>query len=75
MLLLELGVGMNTHGIIKYPFWQMAAQNPNADYVSINAGEAYGTGRNQGEGDLCEWGYWGGYLPMSLTLLYGMGII
>lgn len=41
MLLLELGVGMNTPGIIKYPFWQMAAQNPNADYVSINAGEAY----------------------------------
>ena len=38
---LELGVGMNTPGIIKYPFWQMAAQNPNADYVSINAGEAY----------------------------------
>ena len=32
---------MNTPGIIKYPFWQMAAQNPNADYVSINAGEAY----------------------------------
>ena len=41
MLLLELGVGMNTPGIIKYPFWQMAAQNPNAYYVSINAGEAY----------------------------------
>lgn len=41
MLLLELVVGMNTPGIIKYPFWQMAAQNPNAYYVSINAGEAY----------------------------------
>ena len=41
MLLLELGVGMNTPGIIKYPFWQMAAQNPNAYYVSINAREAY----------------------------------
>ena len=75
MLLLELGVGMNTPGIIKYPFWQMAAQNPNAYYVSINAGGSLCTGRNQGEGYLCEWGYWGGYLPMSLTLLYGMGII
>lgn len=41
MLLLELGVGMNTPGIIKYPFWQMAAQNSNAYYASINAGEAY----------------------------------
>ena len=40
ILLLELGVGYNTPGIIKYPFWQMAAQNPEAAYVCVNYGEA-----------------------------------
>lgn len=40
VLLLELGVGMNTPVIIKYPFQRMAAQNPNAVYCSINLGEA-----------------------------------
>lgn len=37
---LELGVGGNTPGIIKYPFWQMTAENPNASYICINYGEA-----------------------------------
>ncbi len=37
---LELGVGGNTPGIIKYPFWQMTAENPKAEYVCINKGEA-----------------------------------
>ena len=41
ILYLELGVGMNTPGIIKYPFWRMAYQNPKATYVCINYGEAY----------------------------------
>lgn len=41
VLFLELGVGMNTPVIIKYPFWRMTAQNPNAAYVCINYGEAY----------------------------------
>ncbi len=41
MLFWELGVGMNTPGIIKYPFWQMTAKNPNAIYACINYGEAY----------------------------------
>jgi hypothetical protein len=36
----ELGVGYNTPGIIKYPFWQMTNQNPRAFYVSLNNGEA-----------------------------------
>ncbi|MBQ8035676.1 MAG: Sir2 silent information regulator family NAD-dependent deacetylase [Proteobacteria bacterium] len=40
VLFLELGVGANTPGIIKYPFWQMTTQNPNAIYVCINFGEA-----------------------------------
>ena len=39
ILFLELGVGYNTPGIIKYPFWQMTAQNKNAEYVCINQGE------------------------------------
>lgn len=41
LLYLELGVGNNTPGIIKYPFWQMTAANPKAIYASINYGEAY----------------------------------
>ena len=40
ILFLELGVGYNTPGIIKYPFWQMTAENPQAVYVCINYGEA-----------------------------------
>lgn len=40
VLFLELGVGMNTPVIIKYPFWQMTAQNPKATYVCLNLGEA-----------------------------------
>lgn len=41
ILYLELGVGGNTPGIIKYPFWQMTYNNPNASYVCINLSEAY----------------------------------
>ncbi len=40
ILYLELGVGFNTPGIIKYPFWQRVAKDPNAVYVCINAQEA-----------------------------------
>lgn len=40
ILFLELGVGYNTPGIIKYPFWQMTAANPRAIYACINYGEA-----------------------------------
>lgn len=40
VLFLELGVGRNTPGIIKYPFWQMTEKNPNAGYACINFGEA-----------------------------------
>ena len=39
ILYLELGVGSNTPGIIKYPFWRMTAENPRAVYVCINLGE------------------------------------
>ena len=40
ILFLELGVGYNTPVIIKYPFWQMTAKNPNAIYACINHGQA-----------------------------------
>ena len=41
ILYLELGVGMNTPVIIKFPFWQYAVENTKAFYVCINKGEAY----------------------------------
>lgn len=40
LLLLELGVGYNTPVIIKYPFWQMTAENRQATYACLNKGEA-----------------------------------
>lgn len=40
ILFLELGVGYNTPAIIKYPFWQMTADNPKSTYACINYGKA-----------------------------------
>lgn len=40
VVFLELGVGYNTPGIIKYPFWRMTAANPRAVYACVNKGEA-----------------------------------
>ena len=40
VLFLELGVGYNTPAIIKYPFWHMTAENPDAIYACLNYGEA-----------------------------------
>lgn len=40
VLYLELGIGGNTPGIIKYPFWKMTAENPKALYACVNHGEA-----------------------------------
>ncbi|MCD7920592.1 MAG: Sir2 silent information regulator family NAD-dependent deacetylase [Clostridiales bacterium] len=40
-LFMELGVGYNTPVIIKYPFWQMTAKNPEATYACINKGETF----------------------------------
>ncbi len=39
-LYLELGVGYNTPGIIKVPFWCWTVQNKNAVYACVNQGEA-----------------------------------
>ena len=41
ILFLELGVGMNTPVIIKYPFWQMTAENPHALYATVNRTQAF----------------------------------
>lgn len=40
VLFLELAVGFNTPGIIKYPFWRMTEENPKAVYACVNLGEA-----------------------------------
>ncbi len=44
VLYFELGVGMNTPVIIKYPFWRYTAANPYATYTCVNYGEAYAHG-------------------------------
>ena len=41
ILFMEIGVGMNTPVIIKYPFWQMTNDNEKAVYVCLNFNEAY----------------------------------
>ena len=40
VLYLELGVGFNTPGIIKYPFWRLTKDNPQAVYACLNYGQA-----------------------------------
>lgn len=40
VLFLELGVGWNTPGIIKYPFRRMSTRNERAVYACVNLGEA-----------------------------------
>ena len=40
-LYLELGVGMNTPGIIKYPFWQRVYAEKESRYACLNLELAY----------------------------------
>ena len=40
-LFLDLGTGMNTPAIVKFSFWRMANEWPDAAYACINLGEAY----------------------------------
>ena len=59
MLFLELGVGGNTPGIVKFSFWRMTAENPKAIYACVNLGEAYAPGEIAGraicmDGDIGE---------------------
>ncbi len=44
VLYLELGVGGNTPGIIKYPFWRLTLANDDATYACLNYGEAFAPG-------------------------------
>ena len=44
VLYLELGVGGNTPGIIKYPFWRFTAENPQATYACLNKGQTLAPG-------------------------------
>ena len=37
---LDLGTGWNTPGIVKFPFWRMTEEWPDATYVCLNRGEA-----------------------------------
>ena len=41
VLFLEIGIGMNTPVICKYPFWQMTNDNPKAVYACLNFNVAY----------------------------------
>ena len=41
VLYLELGVGLNTPVIIKYPFWKMVIENLNSTYACVNYNEAF----------------------------------
>lgn len=38
---LETAVGFNTPGIVKFSFWKMTGQWPDATYVCLNQGQAY----------------------------------
>lgn len=41
VVFLELGVGGNTPGIVKYPFWAYTLDDPDALYVCVNLGESF----------------------------------
>jgi len=43
---MELGVGFNTPGIIRFPFEQMTYKNPNATLIRINTHHPYGEREN-----------------------------
>ena len=40
VLYLELGVGYNSPGVIKYPFWSMAIRNPESTFASVGIDDA-----------------------------------
>ncbi|MBQ4431118.1 MAG: Sir2 silent information regulator family NAD-dependent deacetylase, partial [Synergistaceae bacterium] len=40
-LFLDLGSGMNTPVIFKFPFWKMTRERPDALYACVNLGGAY----------------------------------
>lgn len=72
MVFLELGVGYNTPGIIKYPFWNMTAQNPKAVYACLNAGQTYTPKEILSQSIAINHDI-GGVLIRSLEMLWQMG--
>ena len=52
VLYLELGVGMNTPAIVKYPFWRRTYVNPQARYACVNYREAYAPAEIHGRSTL-----------------------
>lgn len=52
LVFVELGVGMNTPVIIKYPFWKMTKRMKQASYICINKGEAWAP-EEIGERSIC----------------------
>ena len=54
VLFLELGVGWNTPGIIKYPFRRMSTRNERAVYACVNLGEAYAPRELEGRAILVD---------------------
>ncbi|MCR4818429.1 MAG: Sir2 silent information regulator family NAD-dependent deacetylase [Fretibacterium sp.] len=67
-LFLELGTGMNTPSIIKFPFWRMTREWPNAIYACVNLGEAFAPAE-LGERSLCINGDIGDTLKKLAALL------
>ena len=54
VLYLELGVGGNTPGIIKFPFWRRVAENPHATYACVNLGESFAPRQISGQSILID---------------------
>lgn len=54
VLYLELGVGYNTPVIIKFPFWQLTDQNPQAVYACVNRGDCLAPYRIAGRSILVD---------------------
>lgn len=49
LVLLELGVGFNTPGIIRYPFERMTYQQPDTWLIRLNSRQPEGVRENQGK--------------------------
>lgn len=47
VVFMELGVGFNTPGIIRYPFERMTYQNPNATLIRLNKDYPDGVSENK----------------------------
>lgn len=66
VLFLELGVGGNTPMIVKYPFWAMTAENPEAIYACLNYSDAFCPATMKAQ-SICLDGDCGGVLKALLS--------